>query len=133
MNCRIGSLEIDLVHDTGKQCVNCRIGSLEKLFAAGNAIASVNCRIGSLEIDRLNTSRKTNVNCRIGSLEKKLRALIRHRAVNCRIGSLCVEMCTGLNFILAPCVSCGRAGRWICDSGMRELYCLFCACLRYGR
>ncbi len=93
----------------------------------------MNCRIGSLENPRKRERAGNIVNCRIGSLEKKLRALIRHRAVNCRIGSLCVEMCTGLNFILAPCVSCGRAGRWICDSGMRELYCLFCACLRYGR
>ena len=113
--------------------VNCRIGSLEIVRKRYWEHNFVNCRIGSLESGYAGILRFFHVNCRIGSLENTSGEQTYGAAVNCRIGSLCVEMCTGLNFILAPCVSCGRAGRWICDSGMRELYCLFCACLRYGR
>ena len=49
--------------------VNCRIGSLENDVMSVARLTSVNCRIGSLENGALDYCFSNLVNCRIGSLE----------------------------------------------------------------
>ena len=49
--------------------VNCRIGSLEMEIKTCLAITDVNCRIGSLEKTVFSRHPRHIVNCRIGSLE----------------------------------------------------------------
>ena len=50
VNCRIGSLEKDLLLMKIVFLVNCRIGSLERCYGYQLPYHRVNCRIGSLEI-----------------------------------------------------------------------------------
>ena len=49
--------------------VDCRIGSLEIWAVRETGIWFVDCRIGSLEMDVLNFPGAVRVDCRIGSLE----------------------------------------------------------------
>ena len=48
VNCRIGSLEIEISWKWDDVMVNCRIGSLEIVIHEENHVRPVNCRIGSL-------------------------------------------------------------------------------------
>ena len=52
--------------------VNCRIGSLEKDLLLMKIVFLVNCRIGSLESRDPQQIYRSMVNCRIGSLETLL-------------------------------------------------------------
>ena len=56
-------------HNKGDSHVNCRIGSLEMEVDDVVKALEVNCRIGSLESIRRRTFAVGIVNCRIGSLE----------------------------------------------------------------
>ena len=69
VNCRIGSLETWLHHDSYCRQVNCRIGSLEINAITPGILSRVNCRIGSLENYYGEQRGPYRVNCRIGSLE----------------------------------------------------------------
>ncbi len=55
-----------------KDHVNCRIGSLEKDLLLMKIVFLVNCRIGSLESRDPQQIYRSMVNCRIGSLETLL-------------------------------------------------------------
>ena len=50
VNCRVGSLEMDVGQAEYFTPVNCRVGSLENYFFSSSSYSSVNCRVGSLEI-----------------------------------------------------------------------------------
>ena len=66
VDCRIGSLETNLLKKVDLELVDCRIGSLENKRHRRIPETKVDCRIGSLEKQKLDRASALSVDCRIG-------------------------------------------------------------------